>query len=214
MSGPLHSPSVPRRADASCAIQRENLESALAEARACRFCAGQLPLGPRPVLQAGASARLLIIGQAPGTKAHASGVPWDDQSGQRLRDWLGLSEARFHDPSLVAIVPSGLCYPGAVRGGGDKPPVAACAPLWHPRILPQLRNVRLTLLVGLHAQRLFLQGPMALTDRVRLHPADSPLVPLPHPSWRVVGWMRTNPWFEAETLPRLRERVRQVLGAD
>jgi len=154
----------------------------------------------------------LIIGQAPGTKAHASGLPWDDQSGKRLREWIALSDTQFYDPAAVAIVPAGLCYPGAVRGGGDNPPVPACAPLWHPRILPRLQNVRLTLLVGVHAQKLFLDGSMALADRVRLHPTASALLPLPHPSWRVVGWMRRNPWFEGETLPRLRARVEQALG--
>ncbi|MFD2647634.1 uracil-DNA glycosylase family protein [Devosia albogilva] len=221
MSSPLQSRFAPRVADASCAKPGEDdrstpdgqdVDAVVAAARACRLCADQLPLGPRPVLQASATSRLLIIGQAPGTKAHASGLPWDDQSGQRLRDWIGLSEARFYDPAAVAIVPAGLCYPGSVRGGGDNPPVPACAPLWHPRILPLLRNVRLTLLVGLHAQKLFLSGSMPLTERVRLHPADSPLLPLPHPSWRVVGWMRKNPWFEAETLPQLRARVEQALG--
>ncbi len=212
MSSPLHSPLVSRRSDACAIPDGEELQSVLAAARACRLCAHQLPLGPRPVLQGSASSRLLIIGQAPGTRAHASGLPWDDQSGQRLRDWTGLSVGQFYDPELVAIVPAGLCYPGAVPGGGDNPPVPGCAPLWHPRILPHLQKVRLTLLVGLHAQRLFLEGPMALTDRVRLHPADSPLLPLPHPSWRVVGWMRRNPWFDAETLPRLRARVDEALG--
>src|SRR5690606_5905489 len=132
--------------DDRSSAHRDNIEVVLAAARACRFCTDRLPLGPRPVLQASATSRLLIIGQAPGTKAHASGLPWDDQSGKRLRDWIGLSEAEFYDTAAVAIVPAGLCYPGAVPGGGDNPPVPACAPLWHPRILPQLREVRLTLL--------------------------------------------------------------------
>lgn len=163
-------------------------------------------------MQASASARLLIIGQAPGTKAHASGVPWDDQSGKRLREWTGLSEARFYDERAVAIVPAGLCYPGAVPGGGDNPPDPVCAPLWHKRILPLLRDVQLTLLVGLYAQRLFLSGRMPLGETVRLHPEDSPFVPLPHPSWRVVGWMKKNSWFETQTLPRLRARVKRALN--
>ncbi len=181
------------------------------EARACTLCAApRLPLGPKPILQGAPSARLLIIGQAPGTKAHLSGIPWDDQSGKRLREWTGLSTGQFYDPELVAILPAGLCYPGTSAKGGDNPPIPQCAAIWHPRITPLLKNVQLTLLVGLYAQKLYLKDRLTLTERVRLHPEGS-LLPLPHPSWRVTGWMRQNSWFETETLPRLRARVQQAL---
>jgi len=189
-----------------------DLAQAIGEARACTLCtAPQLPLGPKPILQGAPSARLLIIGQAPGTKAHMSGVPWDDQSGKRLREWIGLSDEQFYNPEVVAIIPAGLCYPGAAPSGGDNPPIRQCASIWHPRLLPLLKDVRLTLLVGLHAQKLYLKDGMTLSERVRLHP-EGPLLPLPHPSWRVAGWIKQNPWFEAETLPRLQARVQQVLG--
>lgn len=183
----------------------------LEAARACTQCGTDLPLGPKPILQASASSRILIIGQAPGTKAHESGRPWTDQSGMRLREWTGLTEAQFYDVSKVAIVPAGLCYPGAIPGSGDKPPVPACAPLWHAQILPLLTDVRLTLLIGLHAQKLYLRDSRSLTGLVRQHPQSSSLLPLPHPSWRVIGWMRKNPWFESETLPMLRQRVDEAI---
>ena len=188
-----------------------DLEQTLADARACTLCQSQLPLGPRPVLQASATSRVLIIGQAPGTKVHLSGVPWNDQSGKRLREWLGLVESRFYDARDVAIVPAGLCYPGAKPGGGDNPPMAACAPLWHPRIRPQLSEVRLTLLVGLYAQRLYLPGKNPLTHNVQHQPESAKFVSLPHPSWRVVSWMKANSWFETETLPHLRARIKAAL---
>ncbi len=186
------------------------LDALLGDIRACRLCEARLPLGPRPVLQAGATARILVASQAPGARVHETGIPWNDASGRRLREWLRMDDATFYDPRRVAIVPMGFCYPGKA-GSGDAPARPECRATWHPRLLPLLPDVRLTLLVGLHAQKLFLDNRMALTERVRLHPADSPLLPLPHPSWRVVGWMRKNPWFEAETLPQLRARVEKAL---
>ena len=187
------------------------LAALLAEVRACRACEASLPHAPRPVLQAGATARLLVVGQAPGAKVHASGVPWDDRSGARLRDWLGLDAATFYDASLVALVPVGLCYPG--RGaGGDRPPRPECAPLWHDRLLAQLPRVELTLLVGRHAQRRHL-GAATLGAAMRRW-RDSPprCLPLPHPSPRNIAWFQANPWFEGELLPVLRERVAALLG--
>ena len=186
---------------------------ALQEARACTLCtAPQLPLGPKPILQASPSARVLIVGQAPGTKAHLSGIPWDDQSGKRLREWTGLTPEQFYDPGLVAILPAGLCYPGASPRGGDNPPIRQCASIWHPRIMPHLTEIRLTLLVGMYAQGLYLKDSKSLSERVRSYP-ECPLLPLPHPSWRVAGWMQRNPWFETDILPRLKERVAQALHA-
>lgn len=187
------------------------LEAVSAEARACRLCA-DLPLGPRPVFRVSATARLLIVGQAPGTKVHASGIPWNDPSGDRLRLWLGMERETFYDAARVAIVPTGLCYPGRLPRGGDAPPRAVCAPTWHPRLLPLLAGVRLTLLVGSYAQVAML-GPGDMTARVRAFRDYLPArVPLPHPSWRTVGWEKRNPWFGADVLPALRRAVATVLG--
>ena len=189
----------------------ETLADVAAEARACILCADLLPLGPRPVLRVSATARLLIIGQAPGTKVHASGIPWDDASGERLRDWLQMSPEVFYDEAIVAILPMGLCYPGVLPNGGDAPPMKICAPTWHPRLLPLMPTIRLTLAVGGYAQTRLL-GAGAMTDRVRNFRAFLPdVLPLPHPSWRTVGWERRNPWFGTDVLPELRARVRDLL---
>ena len=186
--------------------------------RGCTVCAAQLPLGPRPIVQAAQSASILIIGQAPGTAVHASGIPWDDPSGDRLREWTGLDRAAFYDPERVALMPMGFCYPGkiAAKGtgaGGDAPPRTECAPLWHAPLRAQLPAVRLTLLVGQYAQAAYAAGPKTtLTERVRAAaggPADQ--IALPHPSWRSTMWMRRNPWFEEVVLPVLRARVREAL---
>ncbi len=141
------------------------LEALLAEVRACRVCAEILPLGPRPVMQISATARILIAAQAPGTKVHASGIPFSDASGDRLRDWMGMSADRFYDAGMVAILPMGLCYPGRLPNGGDAPPRPECAPLWRARLLDQMPALRLTLLVGTYAQRHAL-GPGMMTERV------------------------------------------------
>lgn len=189
------------------------LPALLREIRACALCAAHLPLGPRPIVQAGGGARLLIIGQAPGTAVHASGVPWDDPSGDRLRDWTGIGTATFYDPGRVALMPMGFCYPGKVAGAGDAPPRVECAPTWHARLLGALPDVRLTLLVGLYAQAAYARAPAgSLTDRVR-HQTDAndAILSLPHPSWRSTGWMRRNPWFETDILPLLRARVAAAL---
>ena len=184
---------------------------------ACRVCAAHLPLGCRPVVQIGSGARSVIIGQAPGTKVHASGVPWDDASGERLREWLGIGASDFYDPEQIALTPMGFCYPGVVPGGGDKPPRPECAPLWHERIGRALPQVRLTLLIGLYAQATYLgsRRGSTLTDTVRRSAEYLPrYLPLPHPSWRSTGWMRRNPWFEADILPILRSKVAESLIQD
>ena len=191
-----------------------SLEMLLAEIRTCTVCAPHLPHAPRPVLQVGPGARLVVIGQAPGSKVHESGVPWRDQSGDRLRDWMGLDDATFYDPSLVALIPMGFCYPGAANGA-DLPPRPECAPLWHARLLSLAPKAQLSLLVGMHAQSYYLRDGVkaTLTETVRAFAAYGPdCFPLPHPSWRSTGWMRRNPWFEAEVLPRLRERVQEALA--
>jgi uracil-DNA glycosylase len=191
-----------------------DLDLLLGEIRACRHCAAHLPHGPRPIVQAGAEARILIVGQAPGSRVHESGVPWDDDSGDRLRGWTGLSRATFYDPQAVALVPMGLCYPGKGRSG-DLPPRRECAPLWHAPLLARIPQIRLTLLVGQYAQRAYLPSAprKSMTETVRDH-AGMPdgLFPLPHPAWRARLWMAKHPWFEAEVLPVLRERVAGALG--
>jgi len=178
----------------------------LAEARACRLCAEHLPLGPRPILRANPSARLLIIGQAPGTKVHESGIPWNDASGERLRQWLGIDRERFYDESRVAIVPMGLCYPGRNPKGGDLPPRPECAPLWHPKLMPYLGQIKMTLLIGTYAQRWVLgKAATSLTETVQRWRDFLPThLPLPHPSWRTLAWEKKNPWFQADLLPAAR----------
>ena len=194
----------------------DDLSALLAEIRACRLCAEHLPLGPRPVLRATATARILIIGQAPGTKVHESGVPWNDPSGDRLRDWLALDRETFYDESRIAIMPMGFCYPGVLPRGGDRPPRPECAPAWHDRVLGHLPNVGLTLLVGQYAQAKYLDGRRGktLTETVsRWRDFGPEIVPTPHPSWRTRAWVRKNPWFETDLLPDLRLRVASLLGS-
>ncbi|MFZ4688828.1 MAG: uracil-DNA glycosylase family protein [Polymorphobacter sp.] len=189
------------------------LDALLAEIRGCTVCAAKLPLGPRPIVQAATAARLLIIGQAPGTRVHQSGIPWDDASGERLRDWTGLLPDTFYDPAQVALMPMGFCYPGTAASGGDAPPRRECAPLWHDRLRAKLPAVQLTLLVGSFAQKAYLGRAATLTDAVRqFAAAPTGIFPLPHPSWRSTGWMRNNPWFEAEVLPALQGRVATALA--
>ena len=194
-------------------MSARTLDALLGEIRACTLCAQHLPLGPNPVLRAGAGARILIVGQAPGTKVHATGIPWNDASGKRLRDWLQMTPEQFYDTRHIAIVPMGFCYPGKA-GSGDAPPRPECSATWHPRLLPLLRKVRLTLLFGQYAQAYFL-GPRrkaTLTDTVRAWREYAPdYLPLPHPSPRNIGWFRANPWFEAEVVPALRQDVHKAL---
>ncbi len=194
----------------------ETLPELLAEVRACRACAAHLPLGPRPVLRAAASARLLIVGQAPGTRVHATGVPWNDPSGDRLRDWLDIGRDAFYDAARIAIVPMGFCYPGRDGNGGDLPPRPECAPLWHARLRALLPRVELTLLVGRYAQAYYLgaRAGKRMAETVRAWRGFLPdFMPLPHPSWRARGWVARNPWFEAEVVPGLRAEKRRALSA-
>lgn len=184
----------------------------LARVRACTICAEHLPHGPRPVLQVDRSARILIAGQAPGRRVHESGVPFDDPSGDRLREWMGVTREQFYDPALVAILPMGFCYPGSGTSG-DLPPRPECAPAWREELLAHLGAVELTMVIGAYAQAWHLGAKSErVTDVVRSWPDRWPTVmPLPHPSPRNRIWMRKNPWFEAEVLPRLRARVTDVL---
>jgi uracil-DNA glycosylase len=192
----------------------DTLEALLTEVRACRACQAHLPLGPRPVLRAGSTSRILIIGQAPSARVHASGIPWDDASGERLRGWMGLDVSSFHDESLVSIIPMGFCYPG--RGtSGDNPPRRECAPLWQEKLLEQLPDIRLTLLIGQYAQRHYLgkRAKSSLTETVKAWCEYAPdIIPLPHPSPRNTAWFKYHPWFEAEVLPALHERVASLVA--
>jgi uracil-DNA glycosylase len=190
----------------------DTLANASNEALACRVCEAVLPLGPRPVFRVSETARMLIIGQAPGTKVHLTGVPWNDASGDRLRSWLMMDRDLFYDATRIAIVPMGLCYPGRQPNGGDAPPRRECAPLWLDRFIRLMPQIRLTLLVGSYALQHRI-GKGAMTDRVRRFQELGPaIVPLPHPSWRTTGWERRNPWFAEELLPVLRQAVELALG--
>ena len=196
----------------------ESLQDLLVEARACTVCAEHLPAGPRPIVQVGSQAPIVIIGQAPGRRVHESGVPWDDPSGRLLRSWLGLDVDQFYDPSLVAILPMGFCYPGAASSG-DKPPRPECAPLWHDRLLAHLAEDRLEIVIGMYATKRYLhpqtespRGKATLTESVRAWQSYLPeRAVLPHPSPRNRHWLTKNPWFELEVVPAIKARVAEVL---
>ncbi|MEO8169960.1 MAG: uracil-DNA glycosylase family protein [Oxalobacteraceae bacterium] len=190
------------------------LETLLDAVRICRACASELPLGPRPIVQASASARILIVGQAPGLRVHTSGIPWDDLSGERLRTWMGVDHATFYDASRIAIIPMGYCYPGRGRGG-DLPPRRECAQLWLDQLLARMPQIALTLLIGQYAQQHFLgrNRKVSLTETVRAWPQYAPqFLPLPHPSPRNQPWFKRHPWFEQELLPVLRARIDALLS--
>lgn len=191
-----------------------NLDALLAEVRSCTHCRELLPLDPRPVLRAHSAAPILIVGQAPGTRVHETGIPWNDPSGVRLRQWLGVEPETFYDPTRFAIIPMGFCYPGRDTRGGDLPPRPECAPLWHRRLLALLPNLKLTLLVGAYAQRYYLSDSIhkTLTQTVRHWRDYGPsYVPTPHPSPRNTLWLKRNSWFEGEVVPELRARVYDLL---
>ncbi|SHI78154.1 uracil-DNA glycosylase family protein [Wenxinia saemankumensis] len=187
------------------------------EIAACRLCRDRFAATatahtPRPVVWFAPGARLLIASQAPGLRVHEAGTPFWDRSGTRLRDWLGVTEAEFYDRSRTAIVPMGFCFPGYDRNGGDLPPPAICAETWRDRALGFLPDIRLTVVIGAAALRWHLGTKAPVTQVVRNWRDHWPdVIPLPHPSWRNTGWLKKNPWFEAEVLPPLRARVREVL---
>ncbi|HCG5574660.1 TPA: uracil-DNA glycosylase family protein [Vibrio parahaemolyticus] len=189
-----------------------SLENLLQQVRACQICAESLPLGTNPVVQAGKNARILIIGQAPGTKVHSTSIPWNDPSGDRLRQWLDIDKDVFYDPNRIAIVPMGFCYPGK-GNSGDLPPRKECAPTWHKKILEQLPNIELTLLIGQFSQQYYLTNkPKTLTQTVQQWQDWEPeFIPLPHPSPRNTLWLKKNPWFESEVVPYIQQRVHSML---
>jgi uracil-DNA glycosylase len=188
------------------------LDALLAEVRACTICAKHLPLGPRPIVRGEASARLLIVSQAPGTRVHMTGLSFNDRSGDRLREWLGITRKTFYDAARVGIVGMAFCYPGVDAKGGDLPPRRECAPRWHGPILERLPKVELTLLVGSYAIDYYLgeAARRTMTETVQAWREHLPrYCALPHPSWRNTAWLRRNPWFERELVPELRRRVRK-----
>jgi uracil-DNA glycosylase len=192
-----------------------SLDALLAEIAACRACAAELPHEPRPVVRVSAATRLLICGQAPGRRVHESGLPFDDPSGDRLRGWLGVDRETFYGDARIGVAAMAFCYPGTDPRGGDYPPPRRCAELWRARLIAQLPNVELTLLVGSHAIAWSLpaQARASMTDVVaRWRDWLPALMPLPHPSWRNTAWLKRNPWFEDEAAPYLRERVREIIG--
>jgi uracil-DNA glycosylase len=191
-----------------------DLETLLREIRNCTHCVQHLPLGPNPVVEAHQNSKIIIIGQAPGTKVHASGIPWDDASGKRLREWMGIDTETFYDSTKIAIVPMGFCYPGRGKGG-DLPPRKECAPLWHQQLLDQLPNLQLVLLIGQYAQKHYLKDKSKknLTETVKSFEDYLPkYFPLVHPSPRNQIWMKKNDWFENEIIPELRQLVKQILS--
>ncbi|MBB6050699.1 uracil-DNA glycosylase family protein [Armatimonas rosea] len=189
------------------------LDVLLTDVRACTLCAEHLPHGPRPVLQCHSDAKILIVGQAPGRRVHASGIPFDDPSGERLRDWLGITPAVFYDPHQIALLPMGFCYPGTSKSG-DLPPRPECAPAWRKKLLAHLPNLQLTLVIGQYAMAYHLPTVRgSVTEIVQGWRDHWPsVVPLPHPSPRNNLWLRRNPWFDEDIVPALRLRVAEVLG--
>ena len=193
----------------------KSFDGLLAEIRACTVCAPHLVLGPRPILRGQRSAGLLIISQAPGIRVHETGLSFDDRSGDRLRDWLGVDRQTFYDETRVAIMPIGFCYPGRDAKGGDLPPRRECAPLWHARLRMSLPAIELTLLVGRYAIDYYLprSGRPSMTETVERWRDFLPeYFVLPHPSWHTLRWVSDNPWFENEAVPELRRRVGQILN--
>lgn len=194
----------------------KTFEALLSEVRACRICADKLAHEPRPVLRASPAARLLIVGQAPGRRVHETGIPWNDPSGDLLREWLQLTREQFYDEANIAIIPAGLCYPGTEQGS-DLPPRPECAPQWHPRLRAALPRIELTLLIGQYAQRYYLGNSCkrTLAETVAAWRDYAPAyLPLPHPSPRNRLWLKKNPWFERDILPVLRQKTYSILQAN
>ena len=199
-------------------ISAEDFDAVAAEARACTACQPDLDHPVRPVLAGRSTAVIRIVGQAPGTRVQASGKPFTDPSGDRLREWLGMSSEEFYDERRVAITPMGFCFPGLDAKGGDKPPRKECAPLWQQRCTAALPNVGLTVLIGQYAQKWYLRDRVMTTltaTVLRWRDFWPEFVAAPHPSWRNNAWLKRNPWFENDVLPVLRRRVRSLLdGSD
>ncbi len=189
------------------------MKTLLKNIKQCTICEKHLPLGPRPIVSAHPIAKIIIIGQAPGTKVHKTGVPWDDPSGKQLRKWLGVSGEVFYDETKIVLIPMGFCYPGKGKTG-DLPPRPECAPQWHEPLLEKLPNAELVILIGMYAQKYYLgkEAKKTLTETVANYAEYLPkYLPLPHPSPRNRFWLTKNPWFDVEVLPELRERVKKLI---
>lgn len=189
------------------------MKKLLAEIKACRICEAFLPYRPKPILSVSNHSKIIIIGQAPGQKAHDSGIPWNDQSGDNLRTWMGVSREQFYDTSLFGIMPMGFCYPGKGKSG-DLPPRPECAPAWHAPLLHSMKQAELTILIGQYAQQFYLQDRSyaSVTENVKNYADFLPgFLPLVHPSPRNKIWMKKNPWFETEVLPILKQQVAALL---
>lgn len=192
----------------------DKLKNLLKEIRACRVCEEHLPLGPNPVLNASTDSKILVVGQAPGTRVHNTGIPWNDPSGEKLREWMDIDRTDFYDPNKIAIVPMGFCYPGKGKSG-DLPPRKECSELYHDRLMNLLPNIGLTLLIGQYAQNEYLKEKRktTLTETVRTFKDYLPhIICLPHPSPRNNIWQKKNPWFTVEVLPTLREKIKKLLS--
>ncbi|WP_273273366.1 uracil-DNA glycosylase family protein [Maribacter polysiphoniae] len=189
------------------------MQKLLSEIRSCELCKAHLPLGPNPIVTADPASKIVIIGQAPGIKVHKTGVPWDDPSGKQLRKWLGVSDRDFYDPTKIALIPMGFCYPGKGKSG-DLPPRPECAPLWHKPLLSKMPNVELVVVIGMYAQKYYLgsEAKRTLTETVGAYKTYLPdFFPLPHPSPRNRFWLTKNPWFEETVIPELQHRVTKLV---
>lgn len=190
------------------------MKQLLANIRACEVCKEYLPLGPRPIVAAHPNARIVIIGQAPGIKVHQTGIPWDDASGKQLRTWMNVDDETFYDPSKIALVPMGFCYPGKGKSG-DLPPRPECAPLWHDKLLSKMPNLKLIILIGTYAQNYYLGNAAEknLTETVKNYTAYLPkYFPLPHPSPRNRFWLTKNPWYVENVIPELQKKTKEALS--
>ena len=188
------------------------LDVLVKEVRACTICAKHLPFEPNPVVRPSSMAKVLIIGQAPGTKVHATGIPWNDPSGDKLREWMGVDRDLFYKSKHIGIMPTGFCYPGKGKSG-DLPPRPECAPTWHPRLMKHMRRVELILLIGQYAQKYYLKdaSKKTLTETVRAWKEYAPLyLPMPHPSPRNKLWLKKNAWFEKEIVPALQRKIKKL----
>lgn len=191
----------------------KSLRTLIQEVRKCEVCKEFLPFSPKPIFRVSQTAVILIVGQAPGIRVHNTGIPWNDPSGDRLRKWLNLNRDQFYDEKKIAIIPTGLCYPGKGERG-DLPPRPECAPLWHPRFRELLKNLKLTLLIGSHAQAFYLKDRLKKTMAQTVMSYNEYLpdfFPLPHPSPRNIRWFKQNEWFEKEVIPVARELVAKIL---
>lgn len=189
------------------------LDILVKEVRACTICAKHLPFEPNPIVRPSSTAKVIIIGQAPGTKVHATGIPWNDPSGDKLRDWMGVDREVFYNNKRIAIMPTGFCYPGKGKSG-DLPPRPECAPMWHPQLLKHMRKIELVLLIGQYAQKYYLKesNKKTLTETVKAWKEYTPLyLPMPHPSPRNKLWLKKNAWFEKEIVPMLRRKIKKLI---